>query len=74
MENESAWPQHDEARAFCGAFAAAFKARFLPPGLDGDLEERLARRAEVCARLAGQARLVALASVLDRRPPAASAC
>ena len=74
MENESAWPQHDEARAFCGAFAAAWKARFLPPGLDADLEARLARRAESCARLAGQARLLALSSVLDRRPPAASAC
>jgi hypothetical protein len=74
MENESAWPQHDEARAFCGAFAAAWKARFLPSGLSADLEERLARRAEACARLAGQARLLSFSSALERRPPAASAC
>jgi hypothetical protein len=66
MENESAWPEHDEARAFCAAFAAAFKARFLPRGIAGDLEDRLARRAQVCARLAGPARMAAFAHVLLR--------
>ena len=68
MENESAFAAHDEARAFCGAFAAAFKARFLPRGIAGELEDRLAHRADMCARLAGPVRMAAFAQALDRKP------
>jgi hypothetical protein len=66
LETEAIWPS-EEARSFCAAFAAAFAAGILPPGVDDQpgLAERLARRAVLCTRMAGARRVQVLGAELD---------
>jgi len=63
-----------EARDFLAAFAAAWGRGHVPPGieLEAGLSEKLARRADLCERIAGAARVEALAAALG--PPAPGAC